>query len=48
LEERSLPHPRKQLKVEFSSLSDRSTVLGASSFAVAKFFASTTVSVERN
>ncbi|MGO4499185.1 ROK family protein [Paenibacillus sp. 2RAB27] len=48
LEKRSLPHPRKQLKVEFSELRDRSTVLGAASFAVTKFFASTTVSVERN
>lgn len=47
LEKRSLPHPRKQLNVEFTELSDRSTVLGAASFAVAKFFASTTVSVER-
>ena len=37
LEKRSLPHPRKQLKVEFSELGDRSTVLGAASFAVAKF-----------
>lgn len=48
LEKRSLPHPRKQLRVEFSELGDRSTVLGAASFAVAKFFASTTVSVERS
>ncbi|CAN7179319.1 ROK family transcriptional regulator [Paenibacillus sp. LjRoot153] len=48
LEKRSLPHPRKQLKVEFSELGDRSTVLGAASFAVAKFFASTTVSVDRS
>ncbi|TXK76092.1 ROK family transcriptional regulator [Paenibacillus sp. N3.4] len=48
LEKRSIPHPRKLLNVEFSTLSDRSTVLGASSFAVAKFFASTTVSVERS
>ncbi|KRF01776.1 ROK family protein [Paenibacillus sp. Soil766] len=48
LEKRSLPHPRKQLKVEFSELRDRSTVLGAASFAVTKFFASTTVSVERS
>ncbi|MBP1964774.1 ROK family transcriptional regulator [Paenibacillus aceris] len=48
LEKRSLPHPRKLLNVEFSQLSDRSTVLGAASFAVAKFFASTTVSVDRN
>ncbi|MDD9270984.1 ROK family protein [Paenibacillus sp. GCM10023248] len=48
LEKRSLPLPRKLLNVEFSKLSDRSTVLGASSFAVAKFFASTTVSVDSN
>lgn len=48
LEKRSLPHPRKLLNVEFSRLSDRSTVLGASSFAVAKFFASTTVSFDSN
>ncbi|SDP30307.1 ROK family protein (putative glucokinase) [Paenibacillus sp. yr247] len=48
LEKRALPHPRTLLNVEFSRLHDRSTVLGASSFAVAKFFASTTVSVERN
>ncbi|MBD0382517.1 ROK family transcriptional regulator [Paenibacillus sedimenti] len=48
LEKRSLPHPREQLNVEFSSLGDRSTVLGASSFAIAKFFASTRVSVEHN
>jgi glucokinase-like ROK family protein len=48
LEKRSLPHPRKQLRVEFSELRDRSTVLGAASFAVAKFFASTTVSVDRS
>ncbi|MEW9701100.1 ROK family protein [Paenibacillus sp. SI8] len=46
LEKRSLPHPRKQLNVQFSQLTDRSTVLGASSFAIAKFFASTKVSVE--
>ncbi|WNR44915.1 ROK family transcriptional regulator [Paenibacillus roseipurpureus] len=48
LEKRSLPHPRKELRVEFSVLGDRSTVLGAASFAVAKFFASTTVSVDRS
>ncbi|OPH59421.1 ROK family protein [Paenibacillus ferrarius] len=48
LEKRSLSHLRKLPKVEFSQLSDRSTVLGAASFAVAKFFASTTVSVERS
>ncbi|KRF30509.1 ROK family transcriptional regulator [Paenibacillus sp. Soil787] len=48
LEKRSLPHPRKQLKVAFSELSDRSTVLGAASFAVATFFVETTVSVDRN
>ncbi|OAS23633.1 ROK family transcriptional regulator [Paenibacillus oryzisoli] len=48
LKKRSLPHPRKQLKVEFSELGDRSTVLGAASFAVTKFFASTTVSVDRS
>ncbi|GFZ81236.1 xylose repressor [Paenibacillus marchantiophytorum] len=48
LEKRSLPHPRKLLNVAFSELSDRSTVLGAASFAVTKFFASTTVSVEHN
>ncbi|MFD0694492.1 ROK family protein [Paenibacillus sp. GCM10027628] len=48
LEKRSLPHPRKQLNVEFSELGDRSTVLGASSFAIAKFFASTRVSLDPN
>ncbi|RTE08453.1 ROK family transcriptional regulator [Paenibacillus whitsoniae] len=46
VERRSLPHPRAGLRVEFSGLGDRSTVLGAASFAVAKFFASTTVTVE--
>ncbi|MBA2942827.1 ROK family transcriptional regulator [Paenibacillus sp. CGMCC 1.16610] len=48
LEKRSLPLPRKLLNVEFSQLSDRSTVLGAASFAVSKFFASTTVSIDGN
>ncbi|UJF32968.1 ROK family transcriptional regulator [Paenibacillus hexagrammi] len=48
LERRSLPHPRKQLSVEFSQLDVRSAVLGASSLAVAKFFADAEVTVERS
>jgi len=48
LKQRSLPHPRKQLNVEFSKLGDRSTVRGASSMAIARFFASSQVSVEHS
>jgi glucokinase-like ROK family protein len=43
---RSLPYPRERLQVEFSQLGSRSAVLGACSFAITKFFASTKVSVE--
>jgi glucokinase-like ROK family protein len=46
MEGRSLPYPREQLQVEFSQLGSRSAVLGACSFAITKFFASTKVSVE--
>lgn len=46
LEGRSLPYPRERLQIEFSQLGSRSAVLGACSFAISKFFASTKVSVE--
>ncbi|WP_166244947.1 ROK family transcriptional regulator [Paenibacillus turpanensis] len=46
VERRSLPYPRAQLEVQFSELGVRSTVLGACSFAISKFFSSTKVSVE--
>jgi predicted NBD/HSP70 family sugar kinase len=46
MEKRSLPFPRAQLNIEFSGLQGRSTLLGAASFAISGFFASTKVSVE--
>ncbi|CAG7647601.1 ROK family protein [Paenibacillus allorhizosphaerae] len=46
VERRSLPYPRAQLQVQFSALGAGATVLGACSFAIGKFFASTKVSVE--
>ncbi|TDF96367.1 ROK family transcriptional regulator [Paenibacillus piri] len=46
MEKRSLPFPRAQLRIEFSELQGRSTLLGAASFAISRFFASTKVSVE--
>jgi glucokinase-like ROK family protein len=46
LERRSLPYPRAQLNVQFSELGIRATVLGACSFAITKFFASTKVQVD--
>jgi glucokinase-like ROK family protein len=46
LERRSLSYPRAQLTIEFSRLGIRSTLLGACSFAITKFFASTKISVE--
>ncbi|TVY08977.1 ROK family transcriptional regulator [Paenibacillus cremeus] len=46
MERRSMPFPRAKLRVQFSGLGMKSTVLGACSLAIAKFFASTKVSVE--
>jgi predicted NBD/HSP70 family sugar kinase len=46
MEKRSLPFPRAQLSIVFSELQGRSTLLGAASFAISGFFASTKVSVE--
>lgn len=46
VETRSLPFHRKQLRIEFSSLSLYSCALGASSFAVTNFFADSKVSIE--
>ncbi|MDF2959075.1 MAG: family transcriptional regulator [Paenibacillus sp.] len=46
MEKRSLPFPRAQLSIEFSGLGGRSTLLGAASFAISGFFASTKVIVE--
>jgi len=45
LERRSLPLARGGVTVRFAELGDRSTVLGASSFAIAGFFASSSVTV---
>jgi glucokinase-like ROK family protein len=39
IEQRSLPYPRVRLKVEFSELGMKSTVLGVCSLAITKFFA---------
>jgi glucokinase-like ROK family protein len=46
LTERSLPFPRAKLNVRFSTLGAKSAVLGASSFAISAFFASTKVTLE--
>jgi predicted NBD/HSP70 family sugar kinase len=40
VEERSLPYPRTEFRVHFSQLGIQSTVLGACSFAISKFFSS--------
>lgn len=48
LEQRSLPYPRAHLNVQFSELGIRATVLGACSFAITKFFASTQVQMDLN
>lgn len=45
VESRSLPYPRQQLKIEFSSLGTHSTALGAAFLAVKEFFSSTKVIV---
>ncbi|WP_284641500.1 ROK family transcriptional regulator [Paenibacillus silviterrae] len=42
IESRSLPYPRASLKVQFSSLGMRSTVLGVCSLAITRFFAGAT------
>lgn len=42
---RSLPYHRRELRLEFSSLGTRSTVLGAAFFAVTQFFAASRISV---
>jgi predicted NBD/HSP70 family sugar kinase len=42
IESRSLPYPRASLKVQFSSLGMRSTVLGVCSLAISRFFAGAT------
>ncbi|OXM86204.1 ROK family transcriptional regulator [Paenibacillus rigui] len=48
LEQRSLPYPREQLNVQFSELGIRATVLGACSFVITNFFASTKVQLDWN
>lgn len=45
VERRSMPYPRAGMGLKFSGLGARSTVLGACSFAISKFFASTKVLV---
>ncbi|MDQ1910260.1 ROK family transcriptional regulator [Paenibacillus sp. GD4] len=42
IESRSLPYPRASLKVQFSSLGMRSTVLGVCSLSISRFFAGAT------
>ncbi|QGQ94432.1 ROK family transcriptional regulator [Paenibacillus psychroresistens] len=44
--ERSFPYSRREMRIEFSSLGAKSTVLGAAFFAIAHFFATTKISVE--
>ena len=46
IENRSLPYHRKQLRIEFSSLTVYSCALGAASFTSSAFFSNTKVSVE--
>ncbi|MFD0676093.1 MULTISPECIES: ROK family protein [unclassified Paenibacillus] len=46
MKKRSLPFPRAQLSIAFSELEGRSTLLGAASFAISRFFASTKVILE--
>jgi predicted NBD/HSP70 family sugar kinase len=46
IDERSLPYSRREMHIEFSSLSGNSTVLGAAHFAIANFFATTKISIE--
>ncbi|NOU96373.1 ROK family protein [Paenibacillus sp. LMG 31456] len=46
MKQRSLPFPRAQLSIVFTELEGRSTLLGAASFAISRFFASTKVIVE--
>ncbi|PZE20728.1 ROK family transcriptional regulator [Paenibacillus xerothermodurans] len=45
IQQRSLPLTRAGLEIEFSALRGRSTLLGAASFAITRFFASPKVSV---
>ena len=46
IESRSMSYPRSQLSVQFSQLNARSTLLGACSFVITKFFASTKITRE--
>lgn len=46
IESRAMTYPRSQLTVEFSRLTTRSTILGACSFVIAKFFASTKITTD--
>jgi glucokinase-like ROK family protein len=44
--ERSFPYSRREMRIEFSCLGAKSTVMGAAHFAIAHFFATTKISVE--
>jgi predicted NBD/HSP70 family sugar kinase len=46
IDERSFPYSRREMRIEFSSLSGYSTVMGAAHFAIANFFATTKITIE--